>query len=73
MEFLQTYATELLYGVFILCAIAAITILRAAYVRTGPHQPSDEDLLREAKKAMDMSARIAAEGRANIRGIRRVM
>lgn len=73
MEFLQTYATELLYGIFILCAIAAIAILRAAYVRTGPRQPSDEELLDEAKKAMDMSARIAAESRANIREMRRVM
>ena len=72
MEFLQTYATELLYGIFILCSIVALAILRAAYVRTGPQQ-SSEELLDRARKVKDMQEQIAAEGRANIRGIRRVM
>ncbi len=72
MEFLQTYATELMYGIFILCSVVALAILRAAYVRTGPQQSTDE-LLDRARKVKDMQDKIAAEGRENIKSMRRVM
>ena len=53
--------------------IIGIIISYMAWNRTGPRQPSDEELFSEARKAIDMSARIARESRENIRRMRRVM
>ncbi len=60
---------------FILFCLGIIGIIIGymAWNRTGPPQSTDELLDRADKAIRETSARIAAEGRENIRGIRRVM